>query len=162
MFGRLLAVAAAALLGVTGTAAAQSTGSAGGHAGHDAHAGHAAPAAQQMEHGHAMLAAPSGARTPAGMVMLHGPSAELTLTGDQAGATRPWRIHKGTCAKDEGVVGEASKFAPASVGADGKGSAKATLDAPLSAAGTYFVAVHASASDMETIVACGALTKVQM
>ena len=159
MFARLLGIAGVALLGVSATTAAQSTGSAGGHAGH---AGHGSQPAQQMEHGHAMLAAPSGARSPAGMVMLHGTSVELTLTGDQAGATRPWRIHKGTCTKDQGVVGEASAFAPASIGADGKGAAKATLAAPLAADGAYFVAVHASSSDMKTIVACGALTKGQM
>lgn len=165
MFVRTLGIAGAALLAATATATAQSTGSTGGHAGH---AGHGAPAAQQpaaqqqMEHGHAMLAAPSGARSPAGMVMLHGTSAELTLTGDQAGATRPWRIHKGTCANDQGVVGEASAFPAITVGADGKGTAKATLPAPLAADGAYFVAVHASASDMKTIVACGALTKGQM
>ena len=159
MFIRTLAIAGAALLAATAAATAQSTGSTGGHAGH---AGHAAPAAQQMEHGHAMLAAPSGARSPAGMVMLHGTSAELTLTGDQAGATRPWRIHKGTCTNDQGVVGEASAFPSVSIGTDGKGAAKATLPAPLAADGAYFVAVHASASDMKTIVACGALTRGQM
>ena len=159
MFVRILGIAGAALLGMTAPAAAQSTGSTGGHAGH---AGHAAPATQPMEHGHAMLAAPSGARTPAGMVMLHGTAVELTLTGDQAGSTRPWRIHKGTCENDQGVVGEPSAFAPVAVGADGKGVAKATLAAPLAADGAYFVAVHASSSDMRTIVACGALTKGQM
>lgn len=159
MFIRILGIAGAALIGVTATATAQSTGSTGDHAGH---AGHGAPAVQQMEHGHAMLAAPSGAKSPTGMVMLHGTSAELTLTGDKAGATRPWRIHKGTCTDDQGVVGEASTYPPASIGADGKGTAKATLRAPLAADGAYFVAVHASASDMKTIVACGALTKGQM
>ena len=159
MFVRLLGIVGAALLCVTSTSSAQSTGSAGGHAGH---ASHGAPSAKQMERGHAMLAAPSGAQSPAGMVMLHGTSAELTLTGDQAGATRPWRIHKGTCTNDQDVVGEVSAFPPVTIGSDGKGTAKATLPAPLTADGAYYVAVHASASDMKTIVACGALTKGQM
>lgn len=162
MFARILGIAGAALLGTTAIAGAQS---AGGHGGHAGHAGQTPPAAQParpLEHGHAMLAAPSGARTPTGMVMVHGTAVELTLAGDQAGATRPWRIHRGTCANDQGVVGDASKFVPATIGTDGKGAAKATLDAPLTDGAAYFVAVHASASDMTTIVACGPLAKGSM
>lgn len=165
MFVRLLGLAGAALLGVTATAEAQSTA---GHAGHGGHGGHAAPAAaasqagQALAHGHAMLTAPSGAPAPAGMVMVHGTTVELTLTGDQTGATRPWRLHKGTCADDQGTVGDASKFAPATIDTDGTGAAKAVLDAPLTEGAPYFVAAHASTSDMKSIVACGPITKGAM
>lgn len=154
MFVRLLGLVSAALIGITGTAAAQSTGSTGGHAGHGVPS---TPAAQPMQHLMATLVAPSGARAPSGMVMAHGTTVELTLAGDQAGATRPWRVHRGTCTDDQGVVGDVSKFAPVTIGTDGKGAAKATLGAPLADGGVYFVAVHASTSDMKTIVACGSL-----
>lgn len=164
MFARLLGIAGIAGTALIGASAAgaQGTGSTAGHGSHGAHAAPSTQAAQTMQQGHAMLIAPSGARSPAGMVMVHGTAVELTLTGDQAGAIRPWYIHKGSCKDDQGVVGDASKFTPVSVGTDGKGMARATLAAPLAGGTTYFVAVHASASDMTTIVACGPIAEGMM
>ncbi len=140
----------AALLALASGAAAQDTTSAPAKAGMPG---------MQMNHGEAMamLVATSGARQPAGMAMVRGTTIQLTFSGDQPGSTRPWHVHKGTCADDEGVVGPADSYTPLTIGQDGRGTAKATLTQPLPATGSYFVAVHASASDMKTVIACGPL-----
>lgn len=149
-FHRLFVVGCAALLGVASTAAAQGT---------DSSAGGSGMSGMHMGHGEAMamLRSPSGAKSPAGMAMVRGTTIQLTLSGDQPGSTRPWHVHKGTCTNDEGVVGQASSFPPLSIAQNGRGTAKATLGEPLPDTGSYFVAVHASASGMKNIIACGPL-----
>ena len=144
-FGSLALVTVLATFVAGSEAAAQST-----------HAAHAAAA--QSTPLMAMLTAPSGAKTPAGMVMVSGTTVQITLTGDTPGAVRAWHIHKGSCGHDDGIVGDAAVFPTFTVASDGKGVAKATLAAPLPAGTSYFVNVHASATDHKTIVACGALS----
>lgn len=143
-------VGSAALLALASGAAAQDTTSAPAKAGMPG---------MHMNHGEAMamLFATSGARQPAGMAMVRGTTIQLTFSGDQPGSTRPWHVHKGTCADDEGVVGTTGSYPALSIGQDGRGTAKATLAQPLPATGSYFVAVHASASDMKSGIACGQL-----
>ena len=150
IFHRLFVVGCVALLGVASTAAAQDTDSSAGKSDMPG-----------MQHGHgeamAMLRSPSGAKLPAGMAMVRGTAIQLTLSGDKPGSTRPWHLHKGTCTNDKGIVGQPSSFPPLTIGQNGRGTAKATLGEPLPDRGSYFIAVHASASDMKTIIACGPL-----
>lgn len=129
-------------------AAASQAGAQGAHAHH---------AAAQPTSLMAMLMPPSGAKAPAGMAMVTGTTVQITLTGDTPGAVRAWHIHKGSCGHDGGIVGDAAVFPTLTIGTDGKGTARATLGAPLPAGASYFINVHASPRDHRTIVACGAL-----
>lgn len=74
------------------------------------------------------------------------------------GTVRPWHVHFGTCGNDQGIVGEATAYTPLRPGADGTASASATVTVPLDPARSYFVNIHKSPSELQTIVACGALT----
>jgi hypothetical protein len=55
------------------------------------------------------------------------------------------------------VVGPASAYAPLQAGAAGTATGNAELELTLNEARDYHVNVHASPSDMATIVACGDL-----
>ncbi|MBI3568872.1 MAG: hypothetical protein HY084_11805 [Gemmatimonadetes bacterium] len=106
----------------------------------------------------ARLGSPSGAKTPGGMVMVtNAKDVTLTLSGDNAGGSRAWYVHKGTCKDDRGIVGSNDMFPAFQISEKGEGRAKATLATPLVDGTNYFVAVHASAEDVKTIVACGEL-----
>jgi CHRD domain len=85
--------------------------------------------------------------------------ATIHVTNAKPGTAHPWHIHKGTCGKDQGIVGPASKYVPVRIGADGEGEVSEALPITLSADGQYMVNVHASASDLKTILACGSLQK---
>jgi superoxide dismutase, Cu-Zn family len=83
--------------------------------------------------------------------------ATVSIRGDQPGAIRPWHVHHGRCGQGGAVLGSASEYPPIKVGPDGTGSATASLDVATPATGDYLVNVHASAADLQTIVACGDL-----
>jgi hypothetical protein len=85
--------------------------------------------------------------------------ATIHVTNAKPGTVHPWHVHKGTCGKDEGIVGPASKYVPIRIGADGEGEVSETLPITLSPSGHYMVNVHASPSDLKTILACGVLQK---
>lgn len=110
----------------------------------------------------AMLTAPNGASTPTGMAMVSGTAVQLSLSGDAAGSTRLWHIHQGTCKDDKGIVGAAEIFPVVRIADKGIGQAKATLASPLAEHAPFFVAVHASATDMKTVIACGDLKPTKM
>lgn len=86
-------------------------------------------------------------------------TANVNIAGATPKSTHPWHVHKGTCGNDQGVVGGGSSYTPIKVGDDGKGTSSAKVSAPLDPNGSYMVNIHASATDMKTIVACGPLTK---
>ena len=73
------------------------------------------------------------------------------------GAKHPWHVHRGHCGSDQGIFGPADSYKPLEVGKDGRASATAVLSVPVPKTGDYMVNVHASASNMKTIVACGNL-----
>jgi hypothetical protein len=111
----------------------------------------------------ALLTGLIGTRAPTGIATVEGRNVRVTLTGDQPGSTRAWYVHRGSCTRDEGVVGSARAYTPITIDARGSGTASVSLDVPFAVGGTYFVAVHASATDAksETIV-CGPLAKTAM
>ena len=83
---------------------------------------------------------------------------EVALTGATPGAGHPWPLHRGTCGDDQGIVGEASAYAPLTVGINRRATGTATLGIPMPRSGEYMINIHASPTDLGTIVACGNLT----
>ncbi|MDP1857993.1 MAG: hypothetical protein Q8K82_04950 [Gemmatimonadaceae bacterium] len=139
----------AASLRLGASAAAQNTDSTAAHAG------------MRMQTGvvvSALLTGPLGTRSPVGTVAVTGLTVRVEWAGDRSGATRPWYVHKGSCNRDEGMVGAASSYTPIEVDARGNGISTAALDAPLVEGNSYFVAVHdAGPGATAGIVACGEL-----
>jgi hypothetical protein len=80
----------------------------------------------------------------------------VNISGAQAGATLPWHVHEGKCG-DAGppITGPASAYPAIVVGSDGRGTATAHVPVDLNEAKDYIVNVHASTTNMGTIVACG-------
>ena len=83
--------------------------------------------------------------------------AQVDISNAVPGAKHPWHVHRGQCGSDQGIFGPTDAYKPLKVDNDGKASATAVLSVPLPRTGNYFVNVHASASNMKSIVACGNL-----
>jgi hypothetical protein len=117
---------------------------------------------------HANLASPASL---AGAVQMNGsasmaPSADsvstditLDLANAAPGGLHPWAMHRGQCGTgtDYGVYGSRDAYPTLNVGSDGRASAVAAVQLRAPGSGNYFVVVHASAANAETIVACGNL-----
>jgi Cu-Zn family superoxide dismutase len=112
----------------------------------------------------ANLAAMNGS-TVHGTAMVHSMAAgqqtvALQISGGTAGATYPWHIHTGSCSEGmTSIVGSGQLYT--ALGTSGDGTASLTTNVPvtLDPAQRYHVNVHASPTDMGTIVACGDLTR---
>ena len=81
----------------------------------------------------------------------------VNLANAMAGQRLPWHVHEGTCDNDMGIVGGASSYPVIVVANDGTASANTVLSVQLDEAKNYFVNVHASPTNLQTIVACGDL-----
>lgn len=81
----------------------------------------------------------------------------VTLANAMAGQRLPWHVHEGTCSDDMGIVGSASSYPVIVVAKDGTASSSTVLTVTLDEAKDYFVNVHASPTNLKTIVACGNL-----
>jgi hypothetical protein len=115
---------------------------------------------------HARIASPSDL---AGAVQMNGSASmapgekrgttevAMTLGNTAPGGVHPWAIHRGQCGADEGVFGALENYPPLRVGADGTGSARATVVLDTPTGGDYFVSVQASPANHELTVACGNL-----
>ena len=80
----------------------------------------------------------------------------INISGAQSGATHPWHVHEGKCGDaSPPIVGDASTYPPLVVGAGGTATATAHLSVKLNEAKNYIVNVHASPTNLGTIVACG-------
>ncbi|HEU4561788.1 MAG TPA: hypothetical protein VFS20_28445 [Longimicrobium sp.] len=80
----------------------------------------------------------------------------VNVAGAQAGATLPWHVHEGKCGDaSPPIVGPASAYPPLVVGANGRATAQAHLNLDLNEAKSYIVNVHASPTNLGTIVSCG-------
>lgn len=112
--------------------------------------------------------APQGAGTVAGTATIApGTTAGTTvvtvgITGGTPGATYPWHVHTGNCGDQGPVVGSAAAYPVLTVDAGGKAQADATIPVPTPTTGNYYVNVHASPSDMGTIISCGNLSAAGM
>ena len=81
----------------------------------------------------------------------------VDISNAAPGGVHPWMVHSGTCGNDQGVVGSAANYQPLKVNNDGVASQTTTIPVAVSSGASYFIAVHASAANMSTIVACGNL-----
>ena len=80
----------------------------------------------------------------------------VNIMGAQAGATLPWHIHDGTCADANApITGAATSYPPLVVGSDGRATASAQVAVGLNEARNYIINVHASPTNLGTILACG-------
>lgn len=86
-------------------------------------------------------------------------TAAIHIAGGQPGTVYPWYVHIGKCGTERGVVGEFRMYPPITAGPDGTGSATATIPFPLPDDSPWSVSVFPSASQLETVIACGDLTK---
>lgn len=82
---------------------------------------------------------------------------QLSLRGDVAGASRPWHVHVGSCAKGGPVFGGSASYAAITASSAGTGESEAMLRVALPDSGSYAVNIHESAAAMGTVVACGDL-----
>jgi hypothetical protein len=73
------------------------------------------------------------------------------------GGEHPWHVHLGQCGSDRGIFGAADAYEPLRVGSEGQAQETAVLAVPAPEAGQYFINVHASRNNMQTIIACGNL-----
>lgn len=117
---------------------------------------------------HANLASPGAL---AGAVQMNGsasmaPSRDststnisLSLANASPGGLHPWAVHFGRCGTglDEGVFGPSETYQALKVESNGEATGTATVKLQTPESGNYFVVVHASAANVETIVACGNL-----
>ena len=107
----------------------------------------------------ALLTGPLGSRSASGTATIAGTTIRITWSGDLPGSRRPWSVRRGSCGRDEGIVGAAVSYAPIAVDAVGKGSSAVTLDAPLSANSAFHVVVDSSVSDAKSVqLACGSFS----
>jgi hypothetical protein len=83
--------------------------------------------------------------------------ATVMLAGAMAGTVHPWHIHSGSCGQGGPVVGPPTAYTALSVGADGTATVVVTLPFATPTSGAYYVNIHASPSDMGTIVSCADL-----
>jgi hypothetical protein len=83
--------------------------------------------------------------------------ASVQISNASPGGRHPWHVHRGQCGNDLGILGAAAAYKPLEVGSNGRATSTATLDLPAPASGEYFINVHASPTNVGTIVACGNL-----
>ena len=83
--------------------------------------------------------------------------ASATVANATPGGEHPWHVHVGRCGSNGAIVGETSSYRPLKVGGNGRAEATAELDMPLPRSGEFHVNVHASATNLGTIIACGNL-----
>jgi hypothetical protein len=82
--------------------------------------------------------------------------AHIEIANALKGARYPWHVHTGHCGLDQGVLAtEADAYPVLKVGGNGTAKADADLRLPVPKTGQYYVDVHASPTNMQTIIACG-------
>lgn len=69
----------------------------------------------------------------------------------------PWHVHYGVCGNDQLIVGAPSNYPPLVIDQTGQLRAVALLPVELSTKSTYVVHLHASPTDMHTVIACAPL-----
>ena len=83
----------------------------------------------------------------------------IRIKGAKAGAVNPWHVHSGGCDSSGAVLGDPSRYAAMTIGADQSGQATARVKALLAVGVPYSINVHNSPSDM-SVIACGNLRPI--
>jgi hypothetical protein len=86
-----------------------------------------------------------------------GTSATARVEGAEGGGRHAWHVHEGQCGDQGDVVGSQEAYPALEVGSDGSGEATAMVDDNLDSGEDYYVDIHPSTEDLETMIACGAL-----
>jgi hypothetical protein len=81
--------------------------------------------------------------------------AHVSIDNAPPGGRHPWHVHRGKCGLDQGIFGPPDAYPLLKVGGNGHAEADADLPVAMPREGQYFVNVHASPTNMGTIVACG-------
>lgn len=115
---------------------------------------------------HANLASPASL---AGVVQMNGSATmapgpggkgttiTVNLANAAPGGRHPWSARWGQCGSDtdNGVFGAVGAYQTLVVGDDGNATRTATVQLDTPTTGEFFVVVHASTANAETVVACG-------
>ena len=110
----------------------------------------------------AQLASQGGSTVTGTATATHGSDANsfratASISGASPNATHPWHVHAGRCGDNGPIVGPASAYPV--LQADANGAATVNTNVPVAMpTGPLYVNVHASPTQMGTIVACGNLT----
>ena len=83
----------------------------------------------------------------------------IRIKGAKAGGVNAWHVHSGGCDSSGAVLGDPSRYAAMTVGADQSGQATARVKALLTVGVPYSINVHRSPSDM-SVIACGNLRPI--
>jgi hypothetical protein len=81
----------------------------------------------------------------------------VSLNGAVPNSTHPWHVHEGACNSGGAIVGDSTAYPVLQVGSAGTASANVSLNLMLNEASDYYVDVHNSSTDAQTIIACGDL-----
>ena len=82
---------------------------------------------------------------------------EVTIRNAAPGGVHPWEVRRGQCGTNWGVFGDPTAYEPLEVENDGRASASATVNEPFPRTGEHSVAILASPTNKELIVACANL-----
>jgi len=77
-------------------------------------------------------------------------------------AVRPWHVHVGPCATDGAIVGRPASYPLLRTNRGGRGDVTVGLPGGIEPDGVYHVDVHASAAELQTIIACGDLSLIEL
>ncbi len=81
----------------------------------------------------------------------------VTVSNATPGGMHPWEVHKGQCGMDQGIFGSLENYKAVKIGSNGQGDASTVLEIATPTYGNYFVLLHASPTNRETVVGCGNL-----
>ena len=81
----------------------------------------------------------------------------LSISNAMPGGFHPWQVRRGQCGADQGAFSADATYQPLKIGDDGGGEAGVTVAGATPDSGDYFVTVYASATNPQTVVACGNL-----
>jgi hypothetical protein len=82
---------------------------------------------------------------------------QVAIQNAAPGGLHPWEVRRGQCGANRGVLGESAAYEPLEVGNDGRASAQVMVDEPLPNSGEHSVAILASTTNRDLIVACANL-----
>jgi hypothetical protein len=74
-----------------------------------------------------------------------------------ANTVLPWHVHYGVCGNDHLIVGRPANYPPLVIDQSGQLRAVALLPVELTTQSTYVVHLHASPTEMHTVIACAPL-----
>ena len=81
----------------------------------------------------------------------------FSLTDGTARTVRPWHVHFGVCGNDKMIVGAPGNFPPLVMNSQGNLSANVQIPVELARGTNYVIHLHASPSDIRTVIACAPL-----